>query len=67
MIYVCESGCKYEGGAAFFASTNYLLAWKEMRKKRLEKTNNLPILKDKDYWESEYDYFIIRSFEGCNG
>ena len=35
-IYVCESGCVYEGGSAFYATTNYVDAWKTVRSKRVQ-------------------------------
>jgi len=61
-IYVCEVGCKYEGGSAFFASTNYLKAWKKIREKRLKENQMLRLI-DKDKWEGEFEYFVIRVFE----
>lgn len=36
-IYVCVYN-----GTVFFASTNYLKAWKKMREKRLENFNEYP-------------------------
>lgn len=59
MIYVVESGCRYEGGSAFAASTSHLKAWLELRKHR---TPNAKLIA-KDYWRDKYDYFCIRVFE----
>jgi len=70
-IYVCEYGCRYEGGAVLIATTNYLKAWKALRAKRLEDEKkahrslypNETRLIDKDYWSGEYYYYAIRRFE----
>ena len=72
-IYVCESGCKYEGGSAFYATTSYLDAWKAVRAKRIEGESKrdgvcdseryFKII-DKNYWANWADYYLIREFDG---
>ena len=68
-IYVCETGCRYEGGSAFAASTSFVRAWKLMRGKRIEGEidafgkKQVVKLSGKNYWLSDYDYFCIREYE----
>ena len=70
-IYVCESGCKYEGGSAFAASTSLVSAWRLMRKQMIEHADYMRRLriggyiklKGKMYWEYGSDYFQIRKFD----
>ena len=70
-IYVCESGCRHEGGAAFAASTSFVRAWKLMREARIEgetsRYNKGQIVKlvGKNHWMSEFDYFRIRELENA--
>ena len=67
-IYVCERGCRYEGGAAFAASTNLVRAWKLVREARIEaETSNHDKIRlvGKNYWLSDYDYFCIREYENA--
>ena len=71
-IYVCESGVRYEGGYSFYASTSYVKAWKALREERIRAFNNRPKAKgrspnemrlvDRDYWQCDYDYLMIRRF-----
>jgi len=70
-IYVCESGCRYEGGSAFAASTNLVRAWKLMRERRIEcetsahERRQVVKLVGKNYWLSDYDYFCIREYDNA--
>lgn len=71
MIYVLEHGCKFEGGAAFAASTSLVRAWKLMRERRIEaeaeKIASMPRqvfrLVGPMHWAGEFDYFIIRAYD----
>lgn len=38
-IYVCESGCVYEGGSVFYATINYKDAWLKVRERRINAFN----------------------------
>ena len=70
-IYVCECGCKYEGGYAFLATSSYIEAWKAIRAKRFneeiksisEKERVYFKLIDKNHWESKYDFLSIKVFD----
>lgn len=69
-IYVLESGCKYEGGSAFAASTNFLRAWKLLRERRIEGERldghgrkQVVRLVGKWHWASDYDYFCISEYD----
>ncbi len=70
-IYVCESGCKYEGGSAFAASTSLVSAWRLMRKQMIEHAEYMRRmrirghikLEGKMYWEHGSEYFQIRKFD----
>lgn len=69
-IYVLESGCKYEGGSAFAASTSLTRAWKLLRERRIEGERidghgrkQVVRLVGKLAWASDYDYFCIRVYE----
>ncbi len=70
-IYVCETGCRYEGGAAFAASTSFVRAWKLLRAARIEGETSAhdkrQVLKlvGKNYWVSDFDYFRIRELENA--
>ena len=70
-IYVCETGCRHEGGAAFAASTSFVRAWKLLRTARIEgetsNHNKRQVLKlvGKNYWVSDFDYFRIRELENA--
>ena len=69
-IYVCESGCKYEGGSIFAASTSFSRAWLAMRNHRIEAEKmqhglerQIVRLDGKWYWTTNFDYFLIREYD----
>ena len=72
-IYVCESGCPYDGGSAFAATTSLLKAWRIIRDRRIaaeQEERDMPwrepdfIKYDGNYfWSGRYEYFRIRVFE----
>ena len=69
-IYVCESGCKYEGGSAFGASTSLARAWLKIRERRIEAEGHhygfgreVVRLVGKWHWVTNFDYFLIREYD----
>ena len=65
-IYVCQSGCKYEGGSAFYASTSFIKAWKRLREARIQ-VARCPLsgtmrLLNNTHWENDMEYFSITAF-----
>lgn len=70
-IYVCEHGCKYEGGSAFAASTSLVRAWKLIRDERMK--GEAPAYDGQKrqkvefhgpwHWSNGYDYWCIRVYD----
>ena len=71
MIYVIETGCRYEGGGADSATTSLSAAFKRARELRIviesEKIGNheRQILRPSGrlFWVGDFDYVCIREFE----
>jgi len=59
IIYVVDTGWKYEGGMSEFASTSYIKAWKYARSLRIKGDYRLV---EKNSWCSKYEYINIKLF-----
>ena len=69
MIYICETGCKYEGGSAFAATTHLPTAWRLIRERRIAGEadrrcgrRQVTKLKGWMWWEDDFDYYIIKRY-----